>query len=117
MSDHGSRGPLQLPSRGLSPQMLPDQCSPSRDRKEEAATFVAVLGTGLALARRRVSPQVPPQPECSAQIIFKEEGALQWQQDEAPRHRPEEEAEAVFHQQEDEEDVGPAREGWPAYTR
>ena len=74
------------------------------------------LGPHLPLARKRVSSQVPPQPECSAQPTFKEEGALQWLQDEALHHRPVEEAEAVPHQPEDEEDVGQAMEEWPAYT-
>ena len=113
MSDHGSRGPLHLLSRGLNLQMSPGHRTTSRGHKEEAAIFVAALDIGPAPARKRHSPQGSPQPERRARITSKEEGALQWQQDEALHHRPAEEAEAVSHQQ---EDVGQAMEEWPAYT-
>ena len=116
MFDLGLKGPqLLLHSRDLSPSMPPGLSIPSQDYKEKGVIFVAILGTGPALALRRCRPQVPLQLECSATTTLREAEALPWQRDEALHHHLGEEAEAVSRKLEDEEDVGQAMEEWPAY--
>ena len=87
----------------------------SPDRKGQAATFVAELGTGLVPTHRELRPQELLQLGCNAPPTHPEAEVHLSMLGGALRHHSEAEAEAVFCQPLEEEDVDPDTGKWPVY--